>query len=132
MAEIIKTCQKDDEFQEKRKEKEPGISLDSDSADDDDLLGVNVDINSLDEKAAAVNALGIIGCNSPKLFQTKFKEVIDTLDKLQFYFHENIKFHVVLAYMQIVIGLMRLNGAMDEDDKFNWKKGKPEDSPLPQ
>ena len=133
ITEILKTCEKDEEFKETLNEKKEGqgISLDSDSEQGDGMMGINVDVNSLDEKSAAINALGIIAMNSPKLFQTKMKQVIETLEKLHFYFHENIKFHVVLAYEQIAIGLMKLNGVMDADDKFNWTKGAPDASPLP-
>ena len=34
--------------------------------------------------------------------------------------------------MQIGLGLMKKNGACDSEDKFNWKKGAPTESPLPQ
>jgi len=50
---------------------------------------------------------------------------------LQDYFHENIKYHVSLAYMQLAIGLMHLNGVMNEENKFKWIKGAPDGSPIP-
>ena len=31
----------------------------------------------------------------------------------------------------MTVGLMRLEGKLDEDDKFHWVKGKAEDCPLP-
>ena len=60
---------------------------------------MDVDLNHLDEKAAAVNSLGILCMYCPSLCQSKSKEILDTLENLQFYFHENIKFHVCLAYI---------------------------------
>ena len=134
MTEIIATCVKEDEMKEtfeKKKEEGPGFSLDSDSAGEGELIGLDVDVATLDEKASAVNALGIIACHSPKLCQSRFQEILDALEKLQFYFHENVKYHVSLAYLQIAIGLMRLNGLMNADDKFEWKKGPAAESPIP-
>ena len=95
------------------------------------MIGLDIDVATLDEKASAVNALGIICCHSPKLCQTKFKEILEALEKLQFYFHENVKYHVSLAYLQITIGLMRLNGLMNGDDKYEWVKGPAAGSPVP-
>lgn len=135
MTEIIATCVKEDEMKETYDKKNEagaqGFSLDSDSAGEGELIGLDIDVATLDEKASAVNALGIIACHSPKLCQTRFKEIMDALEKLQFYFHENVKYHVSLAYLQITIGLMRLNGVMNADDKYEWVKGPAADSPIP-
>jgi hypothetical protein len=91
-------------------------------------MGIDVDVNTLDEKASAVNALGIIGCHAPVLCQTRFKEILEALENNQFYFHENIKY-VSLAYLQITVGLMRPHGLINTDEKYDWVKGGP--SPLP-
>jgi hypothetical protein len=68
MNEIIKTCMQEDQMKEtydtKEKDKAGGFSLDSDS-DQGELIGMDVDVATLDEKASAVNALGIISCHSP-------------------------------------------------------------------
>lgn len=85
MTEIIATCVKEDEMKEtfeKKKEEGQGFSLDSDSAGEGELIGLDVDVATLDEKASAVNALGIIACHSPKLCQSKFQEILDALEKL--------------------------------------------------
>jgi len=122
----------EDEYNEEKGDKKPGeFSLDTDSEEGDDVIGVNIDINQLDEKASAVNALGVICLNAPKLCQNRMKDILEALEKLHFYFHENIKFHVCLAYVQITTGLMRLNGVMNSDDKFEWVKGPASGSPLP-
>jgi hypothetical protein len=130
MTEILKTCMQEDKFEEtyENKKKEGDFSLDTDS-DEPELMGVDVDVNTLDEKAAAVNALGIIGCHAPNLCQKRFKEICDALENNQFYFHENIKYHVSLAYLQITIGLVRMHGLINTDEKFDWVRGGP--SPLP-
>lgn len=131
--EILKTMNADDEYNEEKGEKKNagGFSLDSDSEEGDDVIGVNVDINQLDEKASAVNALGVICMNAPKLCQGRMKDILEAQEHLHFYFHENIKYHVCLAYIQIATGMMRLNGVMNSDDKFEWTKGDPTGSPLP-
>lgn len=36
-----------------------------------------------------------------------------------------------MAYLQIVHGQMKLNGCINSDDKFEWKKGPANQSPLP-
>lgn len=95
------------------------------------MLGMDIDVACLDEKSAAVNAIGQICLHAPVTCQRKMKEIADALEHLQFYFHENVKFHVCLSYMQIGIGLMKLNGALNKDDKFDWVKGSPLNCPLP-
>lgn len=61
-------------------------------------MGIDVDVATLDEKASAVNALGIICCHAPKLCQGRIKEILEALEGLHNYFHENVKYHVALAY----------------------------------
>jgi len=39
---------------------------------------------------------------------------------------------VVYAYYQLSFGLMKLAGAIDADEKFDWTKGAPQNSPLPE
>ena len=87
ITEIIATCVKEDEMKESYEKKNEGaggqgFSLDSDSAGEGELIGLDIDVATLDEKASAVNALGIIACHSPKLCQTRFKEILDALEKL--------------------------------------------------
>lgn len=96
------------------------------------MLGVNIDIGHVDEKASAINALGILAMHAPHLCFARMPEILAALEKHQFFFHENVKFHTVLSYMQIGLGLMKKNNACDADDKFNWTKGAPGGSPLPQ
>jgi len=129
LNEILKTMNSEDDYKDETpgdgKQKKAGdFSLDTDSEDENDL-GINVDYSQIDEKSSAVNALGVICMNSPKLCQGRMKEILEAQEKLHFFFHENIKFHVSMTYTQIAAGMMRLNGVMNEDKKFEWTKGSP-------
>lgn len=103
MAELFKVCMKDDDAlkpKDEEKQKKPGeFSLDTDSEDAEDFEGIDVDVSIVDEKSAAVNAIGVLGCHSPELSKKCLKEMISALQFLHSYFHENVKFHVSLAYM---------------------------------
>ena len=67
IGEILKTCNSESEFIEIKKTKDKGFSLDSDSEDNNSEQGVDVDLNHLDEKASAINALGMLCMYCPKL-----------------------------------------------------------------
>jgi len=49
--------------------------------------------------------------------------MVSALQHLQGYFHENVKFHVSLAFLQMGFGLMRIENKLNDDDKFDWVKG---------
>ena len=71
------------------------FSLDSDSEEDEgELVGMDVDANFIDEKAAAVHALGNIGLFCSGLILPRLTEVIKVLSEIGDYFHENIRYHV--------------------------------------
>jgi hypothetical protein len=74
--------------------------LDSDSDEDGegDVVGMDVDINFIDEKASAVHALGNLCLFCPSLVFPRMQEIIETLKEIEFYFHENIRYHVCLTY----------------------------------
>jgi importin-4 len=56
------------------------------------------------------------------------QEILDVLAEIQFYFHENIRYHVCQTYLQIAVGLQKYyTGA----EKFDWKKNWPQYIPLP-
>jgi len=73
------------------------FSLDSDS-DEDEVVGMDVDVNFIDEKAAAVHALGNLCLFCPSLLLPRLPEVLEVLSNLGFYMHENIRYHVCLTY----------------------------------
>lgn len=140
ITEIINTCNADDEIKVDDKEGEEGgkstsagtgFSLDSDSDKDAEEVDIAVDVNHLDEKSSAVNALGVIGQHSPKLCQGKGAEILKTLTEMQFYFHPNVRLQVIYAYLQLCHGSFKLAGVLDADEEFKWTKGLPENSPLP-
>ena len=84
---------------------------------------MDVDVSFLDEKSAAVHALGSLALFCSSLLLPRMQEILDTLSAISFYFHENIRYHVCLTYTQIAIGLVRhFTGNFE---KFPWKKGLP-------
>lgn len=61
MDEVLKSCKSNagviEEVEKKQKE---AFSLDTDSEDEAELVGMDVDVNFIDEKSAAVHSLGNI------------------------------------------------------------------------
>jgi hypothetical protein len=100
LDEILKSCKSDagmkTEVEAKPKE---AFSLDSDSEDEDEVVGMDVDVNFIDEKAAAVHALGNIGLFCSSLILPKLTEIIQVLSEIGDYFHENIRYHVCQTYL---------------------------------
>ena len=126
MDEVLKSCKSDAGFQEEHEVKKGGrdaFSLDSDSEDEAELVGMNVDVNFIDEKSAAVHALGNIALFCSGLILPRMKEIIDVLGSLTDYFHENIRYHVCMTYLQIAVGLVR--HFTQSEEKFPWTKGLP-------
>ena len=130
LDEILKSCKSEagmkSEVETKPKE---AFSLDTDSEDEGELVGMDVDVNFIDEKSAAVHALGNIGLFCSTLILPRLKEIIDTLSELGDYFHENIRYHVCMTYLQIAVGLVR--HFTQSEEKFKWQKGLPVKFPLP-
>jgi hypothetical protein len=44
-------------------------------------LGVNIDIGQVDERASAINALGIIAIHAPLLCHGRMQEIMAALEK---------------------------------------------------
>ena len=91
--------------------------MDSDS--DPEEMEVAVDVNHLDEKASAVNAIGVIGQYCPKLCQGRAAEILRTLEDIQVYFESNVRLQVVYAYVQLTFGLLKLEGVLDAEEHFD-------------
>ena len=79
ITELLKTCNKEDDVEEAKEEAgatgngpDPakGFSLDSDS--EEDMMEMGIDVACLDEKAAAVNALGYMFYAAPVTCKAKF------------------------------------------------------------
>lgn len=58
------------------------------------------------------------------------QEILAVLDEISFYFHENIRYHVCMTYLQIAIGLVK--HYTQKDEKFAWSKGLPVKNQLPE
>ena len=95
---ILEVIDANDGLVEKVAEKEKqGFSLDSDS-EDENVVGLDLDSNFLDEKAAAIHALGNICLNCAGIMQPHMDRVMKSLKEVEMYFHENIRFHVCMTY----------------------------------
>ena len=132
LDEILKSCKSDAGFQEEHaKKSKDAFSLDSDSEDENQasLVGMNVDVNFIDEKSAAVHALGNIGLFCGGLILPRMQEIVDVLGEIGDYFHENIRYHVCMTYLQIAVGLLRHYTGSHE--KFPWVKGLPAKVDIP-
>jgi len=81
--------------------------LESDSDDDGEqkVSSIDIDQSFIDEKAAAIHALGNIFMNCSSLCFPNLPMIITTLKEMLFYMHENIRYHVCLTFTQIALGL---------------------------
>jgi hypothetical protein len=70
---------------------------DSDSDSGDEFVGFDLDNNFIDEKAAAIHALGNICLNCSSLVFPHMASIITDLQEMTFYVHENIRYHVCLT-----------------------------------
>lgn len=128
----IQACESEAGLKLIEAEKDEGFSLDSDS-DEGDIAGVDIDPDFLDEKSAAVHALGNLALHCSGLMHPHLERVCKVLSDLSSYYHENIRYHVALTLTQISFGLLRLQtGKQDSDDKFEWEKGLPAKTALPE
>ena len=92
--EILKTCKSEEGVKQQVEEKtKDAYALDSDS-DEGELVGIDVDVNFIDEKSAAVHALGNISLFCLDLLMPRMEEILAALSDISFYFHENIRYHV--------------------------------------
>lgn len=95
MTEVLASCKSSEGIkQEVQGREKEAFSLDSDSEDETELVGMDVDVNFIDEKSSAVHALGNLCLFCPTQVLPRMNEVLDTLSELGFYFHENIRYHV--------------------------------------
>lgn len=90
---------------------------------------MNVDVNFIDEKSAAVHALGNIALFCSGLILPRLNEIVEVLSEISDYFHENIRYHVCMTYLQIAVGLLR--HFTQSEEKFQWEKGLPVKVALP-
>ena len=103
LEEVIKSCNSDQGItQVLEKEQQPEMkqfSLDSDSEDSDaDVKGIDVDVNFIDEKSAAIHAIGNLFLYCPGALVDSLQGILGALNELSFYFHANIRYHVCMTY----------------------------------
>ena len=97
--EILKTCKSEEGVKQQVEGKtKDAYALDSDS-DEGELVGIDVDVNFIDEKSAAVHALGNISLFCLDLLMPRMEEILAALSDISFYFHENIRYHVCQTYV---------------------------------
>lgn len=92
----ILACESEEGMQVIEKDKE-GFSLDSDSEEEGDVAGIDIDPDFLDEKCAAVHAIGNLALNCSGLMHPHLERVCKVLEELGGYYHENIRYHVCLT-----------------------------------
>lgn len=119
-----------DQINKEQGEKKKDFSLDSDSeAEGDEVVGMEIDINFIDEKSSAVHCIGHICVFAMASVYEHLPTIMNELKELHKYFHENIRYHICLTYSQIAVGLAKLK--MGEfENKLDWKKGLPIQVPL--
>jgi hypothetical protein len=134
ITEILKSVESDEGIKHETaaKDKEEGFSLDSDSEEGEQVTGINIDTNFIDEKSSAIHALGNIALYCPGLMISRLEEVVNALMECGFYLHENIRYHVCLSLTQIAFGLLRLySDTPNSDEPYKWEAGIPLTKELP-
>lgn len=98
LTEIMKSLASEDGIKTKTEQKQKSdFSLDSDSDEDEQVVGIDIDQGFIDEKAAAIHALGNICQNCSSLVYPHLATIITSLQEVGFYLHENIRYHVALT-----------------------------------
>lgn len=94
------------------KDKKGEFSLDTDSEDeemghDDMNTAIKVKSTFLDEKSAAIHALGEFAVACPSLFVPHFEEAFAILESCYSYFDENVRLQTSQCYKDIVIAMVK-------------------------
>jgi hypothetical protein len=106
-----------------KKEKKQEFSLDSDSDDEAyNASGMNVKMSFLDEKAAAIHALGEFANACPLQFAPFLERSFALLENYYNYFYENVRHQVCVCYKHLLEGTIKCayNGVLPA-----FKKGLP-------
>lgn len=131
LTEIMKSLNSEEGIKPKVEGKKKDFSLDSDSDSAEDFVGFDIDNSFIDEKAAAIHALGNIALNCSSLVFPHMAQIIASLQEMCFYVHENIRYHVCLTLTQIGFGLQRhFSNQPDSDEPFEWVAGLPAKNQL--
>ena len=86
---------------------------------------MDVDVGFIDEQSTSIHCLGHLCLHVPKLMFPYFEDIWKLLDDdLADYFHENVRYHAVIAMAQMAIGMnTHLNN--NDEERFDWVKGLP-------
>eukprot|EP01133_Synstelium_polycarpum_P013754 gene13754-16222_t len=108
LPQLIKAAMSDDGVQRSRPEDQvtiSGIDNDEDSDNDENDLGDNISIRTsfLDEKCAAIHAIGVIAAALPESFMPYSGDVIGQIEVLAGYFHEDVRFEALIMMQSICI-----------------------------
>jgi len=103
---------------------EDDFSLDTDSEGDDSMDHKNasemkVHMNFLDEKAAAIHAIGEFAQACPLQFKPYFEKAVELLETTYNYFYENIRIQSVICYKNLAQGMVKSlnNGKLPKYEK---------------
>ncbi|CAD8054568.1 unnamed protein product [Paramecium sonneborni] len=90
------------------------FSLDTDSEDENQQGPMRVKVTQMDEKAAAIHALGQFALSVPQQFGQYFKPTFDILDETVDFFYDNIRMQTIQCYRDLIEGyaLFRHNGVL--------------------
>jgi len=101
---VIETCKSDQGLElEFRKSSKDNIDIGID--EEAEQTAVGFDSSFMDQKTAALHALGIFAITCPKEFTPYMKDCIETLDIIWNYFDETVREQVVQTYQQFVESL---------------------------
>lgn len=98
-TQVLKSIVNEDgvkEGESKKAAPEGGFSLDSDS-EDEGINEINIDVNFLDEKSAAIHCLGNLALYCPKVMLPHLEKGVNAILEIGSYLHENIRYHVCLT-----------------------------------
>ncbi|CAK60429.1 unnamed protein product (macronuclear) [Paramecium tetraurelia] len=90
------------------------FSLDTESEDENQQGPMRVKVTQMDEKAAAIHALGQFALSVPQQFGQYFKPTFDILDETVDFFYDNIRMQTLQCYRDLIEGyaLFRHNGVL--------------------
>ncbi|GAM20378.1 hypothetical protein SAMD00019534_035530 [Acytostelium subglobosum LB1] len=109
MEQLIKSSMSDDGVESNRQTENDidGIDNDEDDEDDEDDLGTSISVRTsfLDEKCAAIHAIGVIAVSLPQSFLPYSGQVITSLEQLLAYFHEDIRFESLITLQSLAVSI---------------------------
>jgi len=94
-----------------KKQKQNEFSLDTDSEDEDmnmrTAASMNVKMTYLDEKAAAIHAIGTFAQACPVQFTPHFERTILALESCHKFFYENVRIQSVVCYKDLAEAMVK-------------------------